>query len=593
MNLAKSAITFGAKVPDELKGVIKGVTGILKEGGSDSYLGLPEYFSGSKTEMLAYIYDKLKDRLSGYFVKLLSLGGKEVLIKAVAMAMPIYAMSCFKLTKKSCENLTKAMADFWWNSLEHKRKMHRMSWSKLSMAKDLGGLGFKDIQSFNQALLAKQAWRILNDPGSLFARVFQSRYFPNSDFLSANNGPRPSYAWRSIQFGKELLVLGIKKKLGNGNTIFVWVDAWIEDDIPRRPLMKNIFVDLLLCVDKLIDKENRCWNLNTLHDLFYEEDVRRILAMKPIFEEEDFWVWQYNKHGRYSFKSGYWLKTRVARSNEIREAEALPSLNELKNAAWNLKAPPKIRTFVWRALSNAISVGELLVTRGIKMDPCCQACGFHGESINHILFTCPIARQVWALANVPCPQDGFDATSHYSNLHYLMSMGSNKLIAPKVIDVVPWLVWFLWKNRNNLLFEGKLTGLMELVEKTFVESEMWTLAQINERNVEKEENGDSVEQLKSWSPPPKGWLKCNIGVDWLKVERRGGGAWVLRDEKGKVMLHSRRAFSQIGSLREVKLESLVWSIECITAHRDNIVIFAIYDGDLTQMILRPKAWPNF
>lgn len=174
-----------------------------------------------------------------------------------------------------------------------------------------------------------------------------------------------------------------------------------------------------------------------------------------------------------------------------------------------------------------------------------------------------------------------------------MSLGSNKLIAPKVLDAVPWLVWFLWKNRNNILFEGKHTGLMELVEKTFVESEMWILAQINDQNLEREENGDSGEQLKRWSPPPKGWLKCNIGVDWTKAEKRGGRAWVLRDEKRKVILHSRRAFSQIRSLREVKLEALFWCIEGITAHRCNKVIFAIDDEDLTQMILRPKAWPNF
>ena len=82
--------------------------------------------------------------------------------------------------------------------------------------------------------------------------------------------------------------MGIKKKIRNGKTVSVWVDAWIEGEVIRRPLMKNIFLDLLLCVDKLIDKENRCWNLNTLHDLFFEEDVIRILAMKPVYEEEDF-----------------------------------------------------------------------------------------------------------------------------------------------------------------------------------------------------------------------------------------------------------------------------------------------------------------
>lgn len=148
--------------------------------------------------MLAFIYDRLRERLSGYFARLLSQGGKEVLLKAVAMAMPVYAMSCFKLTKQACENLTRAMADFWWNSLEHKRKIHWLSWTKLCLAKEQGGLGFKDIHDFNQAFLAKQAWRLLQYPDSLLAMVFKSRYYNSSEFLEATMGSRPSYAWRSI-----------------------------------------------------------------------------------------------------------------------------------------------------------------------------------------------------------------------------------------------------------------------------------------------------------------------------------------------------------------------------------------------------------
>lgn len=105
-NLEISAITFGSKVKDDVKESIQGITAIVKEGGTGSYLGLSECFSGYKTEMLAYIYDSLKSRLSGRFLKQLSLrgGGETVLIKAVAMVMPVYAMSCFKLTKKkSCD----------------------------------------------------------------------------------------------------------------------------------------------------------------------------------------------------------------------------------------------------------------------------------------------------------------------------------------------------------------------------------------------------------------------------------------------------------------------------------------------------------
>ena len=59
------------------------------------------------------------------------------------------------------------------------------------------------------------------------------------------------------------------------------------------------------------------------------------------------------------------------------------------------------------------------------------------------------------------------------------------------------------------------------------------------------------------------------------------------------MLHGRRAFTEIKSLHDAKLEVLVWSVESIVSHHFDRVIFAIDDEDLTQMILRPKTWPNF
>ncbi|XP_062120553.1 uncharacterized protein LOC133834813 [Humulus lupulus] len=138
-------------------------------------------FSKSEVYFGNKVDDCAKKALVEFFeVKLpIILRGKEVLIKAVVQAMLNYAMNCFKLPLNLINNIHSIAAKFWWGSTEKKRKIHWCKWEVLCRRKLKGGMGFKDMELFNKAMLAKQCWRLLRFLDSLVAKVLRYSYHNN------------------------------------------------------------------------------------------------------------------------------------------------------------------------------------------------------------------------------------------------------------------------------------------------------------------------------------------------------------------------------------------------------------------------------
>ncbi|KAL0439753.1 UNVERIFIED_CONTAM: hypothetical protein Slati_2458300 [Sesamum latifolium] len=76
------------------------------------------------------------------------------------------------------------MADFLWHTNDS-RKVHWISWDKLCVPKDEGGLGLKRLGAFNLAMLAKQLWRIISNSNALLSQMLKQKYFPHTDVLQA------------------------------------------------------------------------------------------------------------------------------------------------------------------------------------------------------------------------------------------------------------------------------------------------------------------------------------------------------------------------------------------------------------------------
>lgn len=78
---------------------------------------------------------------------------QEVMIKAVVQSVLVYSMSVFKLPVGLCKDIEAMIRKFWWGNGD-RRKIHWVKWSSLCSSKSIGGMGFRNFQKFNNALLA-------------------------------------------------------------------------------------------------------------------------------------------------------------------------------------------------------------------------------------------------------------------------------------------------------------------------------------------------------------------------------------------------------------------------------------------------------
>ena len=174
-----------------------------------------------------YIKERVWKKLQGWKEKLLSQAGREILIKVVVHAIPTYTMSCFKLPLGLCLEIKSLIRRFWWGQKGERRKVHWVKWDTLCLPNNEGGMGFKDLANFNDALLAKQAWRLLHNKDSLFYKVIKMKFFPNCSIWEAQETSFGSQAWHSILKGRDFPLKGAKWRVRFGEAISIWNDAWL------------------------------------------------------------------------------------------------------------------------------------------------------------------------------------------------------------------------------------------------------------------------------------------------------------------------------------------------------------------------------
>lgn len=262
------------------------------------------------------------------------------------------------------------------------------------------GLGIRDFNLVNQSLLAKQCWRLLNNPTLLTARILLPKYCSKDNLLKVKPHSKSSWAWKSILHGRDLIAKYVCWRVGDGESINLFHDKWIPDlDKPLSHFIPYVGPDSLKVSYLLsVTPKGPSWDITKISDIIPSFLIPKILAITlPEGSVPDCYVWPFTNSGQYNSKSGYRCLYDMRRRNNASADSSAWIYKDYNvwNMVWNLDLPERIKVFIWKCLKGILPTKKNLATRTIGFSPSCPLCDVEEESIDHLFCSCPHSCSVW------------------------------------------------------------------------------------------------------------------------------------------------------------------------------------------------------
>jgi len=145
--------------------LVAGIFNIMHNDGLRKYLGRPVFQGKPSRTTFQEIISKATDKLNGWKANCLSKAGRTILIQSHLESLPVHTMQCFHLPKHTAEQIDKINRDFFWKK-SNVGKGITLTWEKICMPKNKGGLGLCYTDAVNKAFQCKLAWKVItNDKG--------------------------------------------------------------------------------------------------------------------------------------------------------------------------------------------------------------------------------------------------------------------------------------------------------------------------------------------------------------------------------------------------------------------------------------------
>ncbi|KAF7809060.1 uncharacterized protein G2W53_035803 [Senna tora] len=384
---------------------------------------------------------------------------------------------------------------------------------------------YEDVASINMVMKENINPTMIPSGGKQWKRLARGGVvIENTNQGDQNGGNRPSTTWRSLLSGRTVLASGLRKSIGNGKSTRVWEDPWVVFDRPtllQAPIQNT---ENVVKVCDLMHENGDSWDEGKLRACFDEDTCQRILCVPPNrIQGADRWVWEAERSGKYSIKSGY----RHAMMDTWSQFEMgldidTDAMSKFWKRLWKLPMLSRYKVFLWRACWGIVPTVETLERRGMEINEVCPMCRYEPESIFHALIDCPKIQIMWVMAN-------FDYSSrlyHANVLEWMVVEASNW--RDEQLCKVAVAMYCVWERRNAKKFSNEVIKAEKLWSK--VERIMDEYQAVNLNDLK----NAVVPSKLEWEKPEYPYVKLNVDAS---IRREGGGylGGLVRDYTGSCL----------------------------------------------------------
>ncbi|XP_020693114.1 uncharacterized protein LOC110107253 [Dendrobium catenatum] len=422
INPAKSSILFSKAVdnPD----ILANSLGISNLEDIFTYLGIPITTQRLKFSHFQPLLSKLSALLEGWKVKFLSFAGRVQYIKftiantiAYWIRGDILPKACQKFISRICSKFL-----FFGNLTD--KKMHMISWKRVTMPKSKGGLGIPSLDSMYHAFAFSFIWRLINTNylvGCWFKNNYESPWKPPP--------PSASKFWKYICCKAVGFKDLVSFKVGTDCIYSLFWDPWFYGE----PLGKSFCCPTGLggCVKDVI--MNGTWSLPNSWSI----NIRSRILGIPILETDNLmWVGPSKPTSKF-FSSHFY--------------SSLDNVDWYK-FVWHKNHAIRFACYAWMAILGKLKCADSLIRRGLQVNPLCNFCSGHSETHSHLFFGCDFTFGV--LAKLMPATNAFYLRPNLFQVYDFMWNNANLAVLEKKFAslAISAIVYFLWRERNQRQF---------------------------------------------------------------------------------------------------------------------------------------------